>query len=146
MKLQNIIKIIVLIIGIIALFFLIRIMMLGDDAIAQSSENQGIVSSYIYLAGVVLILATIVTVLFSIKGLFSDGSKLKKALLFLGIFAAIIAVAFILSSGSEQALEDGKVLTATESRWIGAGIRTFYILVVGAVGAMLFTGIKKMIK
>ncbi len=145
MKSQNIVKIVALIIGLIALFFLVRILMIGDDAIAGVADNQGIVSSYIMLALVVLVLAAVVTLLFTLKNLFSDPAQLKKALMFLGIFAAVIALAFVLSSGEEVPLEDGKVLSVADSRWIGTGIRTFYILVIGAAGAMLFSGIKKMI-
>jgi hypothetical protein len=43
-------------------------------------------------------------------------------------------------------MKNGEMLTANESQWIGAGLRTFYILAAIAVGAMIFSGIKKLIK
>ena len=49
MNLQKIVKILVLIIGVIAIFFLTRIMMLGDEAIETDVANQGIVGSFTFL-------------------------------------------------------------------------------------------------
>ncbi|MCB0446778.1 MAG: hypothetical protein KDD03_04580 [Gelidibacter sp.] len=144
MNLQKIIKIAVLIIGVIALFFLIRIMMIGDEVIEADASQQGIVSSFITLAIITLAITTIITLLFSVKNLLSSPAKLKQALIAVGLFALVVIVAFVMSSGTEQALDGGDVLTASESRWIETGIRTFYILVIAAAGAMMFSGVKKM--
>ena len=48
--------------------------------------------------------------------------------------------------GVETPLKDGEVLSASGSRWVGTGIRTFYILAVGAISLMLFSGVSKILK
>ena len=63
-----------------------------------------------------------------------------------GLFLVVIVIAFVLSSGVETPMRDGKVLSAIGSRLVGTGIRVFYILVIVAVGLMIFSGGKKFIK
>lgn len=144
MKLQNIVKILVLIIGAVAAFFLIRILILGDDAIINDASNQGVVGSFITLAIITLFIAAIITLLFTLINLVTHPDKLKQALISIGLFAAVVILAYVMSTGTEQDLGDGKILTAGESKWVEAGIRTFYFLVIAAVGAMLWGGIKKL--
>lgn len=143
MNLQKIIKIAVIIIGLIAVFFLVRIMMIGDEAITADVANQGILSMFANLAYIVLAIAAISALAFSLINLFTNPDKLKRALISIGVFVAIIAVAFFLSSGEARTLSDGSTLTATESQWIEAGIKAFYILIIVAAGLMLFFGVKK---
>jgi len=144
MNIQKIIKIVALVIGLIAVFFLVRVMMVGDEAIEADVANQGIVSSFIMVALVVLAIATIAAVLFSIINLVSNPDKLKRALLSIGVFALVLAVAWFLSSGVERTLSDGSILTASQSQLVEAGIKAFYILILLAAGLMLFFGVKKM--
>lgn len=143
MTLQKIIKIAVIIIGLIAVFFLVRIMMIGDEAIETNPDNHGILSSFATLAYVVLGIAAISAVVFSLINLLTNPDKLKRALLSVGVFIAIVALAFFLSSGEQRTLDDGSVLTASQSQWIEAGIKAFYILILVAGGLMLFFGVKK---
>lgn len=145
MNLQKITKIIVAVIGVVALFFLVRILMLGDDAIANDASNQGVVSSFIALGYVVFALTAAVTVLFTVANLITHPSKLKEALLSIVVFAVIVAIAFFMSSGVEQDLGDGNTLSASGSKWVETGIRTFYFLVVIAIGTMIWGGVKKVL-
>ena len=145
MNIQKIIKIVALVIGLIAVFFLVRIMMIGDDAIKADVANQSILSSFATLAYVVLAIATIAAVVFSLINLVSHPDKLKKAMMSLGVFVAVLAVAWFLSSGVERTLSDGSILTSGQSQLIEAGIKTFYILILLAAGLMLFFGVKKML-
>lgn len=145
MDLNKIVKIIVAIVGVVALFFLARILMLGDDAIANDASNQGVVSSFIMLAVIVLLATAAVTVLFTLINLITHPSKLKEAIVSIVIFGAIVAIAYFMSTGVEQKLGDGKMLSASGSKWVETGIRTFYFLVVVALGAMLWGGVKKVL-
>lgn len=143
MNLQKVVKIIVLIIGLIALFFLARIMMIGDEAIASDEANQGIVSSYIMLSIIVLIVTALIALLFSLKNILSSSEKMKSALKAVGALVIVVAIAYFLSGGTEQTLDGGEILTASQSHWIETGIRTFYILVIVAIVTMLGFGIKR---
>ena len=88
----------------------------------------------------------VVTLTFSLRGLAKDKAKMKSALTSFGLFLVVIVIAFVLSSGVETPMRDGKVLSAIGSRLVGTGIRVFYILVIVAVGLMIFSGGKKFIK
>jgi hypothetical protein len=43
-------------------------------------------------------------------------------------------------------MKDGEMLSASGSRWVGTGLRTFYILAVVAIGTMVFSGVKRFFK
>ena len=119
--------------------------MLGDDAIANDVSNQGVVSSFIALGYVVFALTAAVTILFTVANLITHPNKLKEALLSIVVFAVIVAIAFFMSSGVEQDLGDGNTLSASGSKWVETGIRTFYFLVVIAIGTMVWGGVKKVL-
>ena len=145
MNIQKIIKIVTLLIGLLAVFFLVRIIMVGEEAILADVENQGILTLFINLALVVLALAAISAVLFSLINLVSNPDKLKKSLLSIGVFALILLIGYFMSSGQERMLSDGTLLTETQSQMIEGGIKAFYILILTAAGLMLVFGVKKML-
>ncbi|NRA91197.1 MAG: hypothetical protein HRU26_00680 [Psychroserpens sp.] len=145
MNIQKIIKIVALVIGLIAIFFLVRIIMIGDEAIEADVANQGILTSFITLALIVLGIAAVSAVAFSLMNLVSNGEKLKKALISFGAFVLIMLIGFFMSSGEERILNDGSTLTATQSQMIEGAIKSFYILILLAAGLMLFYGVKKML-
>lgn len=144
MTIQKIIKIIALVIGLIAVFFLVRIMMIGDEAIEADVANQSVLSNFATLAYIVLAIATFSAVVFSLINLVSNPEKLKKSLLSFAVFAAVLVVAYFISSGEARQLSDGTTLTAGQSQLIEAGIKAFYILILLAAGLMLVFGVKKM--
>ena len=148
MKIQNIIKIISAIIGVLAAFFLLRIIGTGDEEIkmAASMGDYGAVSALVELSRIVLILTVAITLIFTLRGLFSDGKKLKKAGISIGFFLVIILISFLLSEGVETPMKDGEVLSASNSKLVETGIRSFYLLSVIAIGLMLFSGVTKLLK
>ena len=148
MKIQNIIKIVSATIGVLAAFFLLRIIGTGDDDIkmAASIGDFGAVSPLVELARIVLLITISVTLIFTLLGLFSDPAKLKKAAISVGLFLLVIVISYLISDGIETPLKDGEVLSASAARWVGTGIRTFYILAAVAIGLMLFSGVTRIIK
>ena len=148
MKIQNIIKIISAIISVLAAFFLLRIIGTGDDDIkmAATMGDFSTVSPLVELARIVIFITIATTLIFSLLGLFSDRAKLKKAAISIGLFLCVIGISYVLSEGVETPLKDGEVLSASGSKWVGTGIRTFYILAVIAISLMIFSGVTKIIK
>tara|TARA_B110000977_G_scaffold82397_1_gene110050 strand:- start:7423 stop:7872 length:450 start_codon:yes stop_codon:yes gene_type:complete len=148
MKLQNIVKIISALLGVLGGIFLLRILGAGDDDIklAASMGDYGVVSPLVELAKVILYLTIGITLVFTIKGLFSDKEKLKKAGLSIGFFAVVLVVSYVLSDGVETPMKDGEFLSINGSKWVGTGIRMFYILAIIAIGLMLASGLKRIIK
>ena len=145
MKIQNIVKIISAVIAVLAAFFLLRIIGTGDDDIkmAATMGDFGAVSPLVELARIVLVLTVAITLIFTLRGLFSDLAKLKKAGIAIGLFLAVVFLSYALSDGVETPLKDGEMLSASSSKWVGTGIRTFYILAVLAIGLMLVSGARK---
>ena len=148
MKLQNIVKIISALLGVLGGIFLLRILGAGDDDIklAASMGDYGVVSPLVELAKVILYLTIGITLVFTIKGLFSDKEKLKKAGLSIGFFAVVLVISYVLSDGVETPMKDGEFLSVNGSKWVGTGIRMFYILAIIAIGLMLASGLKRIIK
>lgn len=145
MKIENIVKIISAVTGVLAAFFLLRIIGTGDDDIkmAATMGDFGAVSPLVELARIVLVLTVAITLIFTLRGLFSDLAKLKKAGIAIGLFLAVVFLSYALSDGVETPLKDGEMLSASGSKWVGTGIRTFYILAVLAIGLMLVSGARK---
>lgn len=147
MNLQNIIKIVSGLLGVLGSVLLIRIMSLGDDQIKMDASmgDFSLVTPLIMLAIFTLSIAVLVTITFSMRGLASDVNKVKKSALISGILIIVIAISYGISDGIETPLKDGEMLSASGSRWVGTGIRVFYILTVVAFVSMIFSSVKKLI-
>ena len=148
MNLKKITTIFSIAMGVIGAIFLALIIGEGDDSIEMSAMQGdfGSVSYIIYLAQFILFVTVVTTLFFSLKNLFSDKANLKKSLMSITAFAIVILVAFLFSSGEETPMQDGEVLSATGAKLVETGIRTFYFLTVIAIGSMLFSSVKKLIK
>lgn len=148
MKIQKIITYFSAFLGILGLVFLILIISKGDDAIEMSAMqgDYGSVSLIILLAQLVLGLTVAITLFFSLKNLLSDKANLKKSLITFVAFLAVFLIAFLLSSGEETPTKDGEFISAFEAKLVETGIRTFYFLTLIAIGSMLFSSVKKIIK
>ena len=148
MNLQKITNISVILLAVLALIVLGVIIGQGDEYIEMSAMqgNFGAVSVMINLALFVLLVTVLMTLVFSMKNLFSEKSKLKKAGMSIGSFLFVFIVAFVLSSGIETPMQDGKMLSALQSKFVEAGIRTFYLLTIIAGGIMVYFSVSKYFK
>ncbi|MFL2587573.1 MAG: hypothetical protein ACJ0QA_02130 [Flavobacteriaceae bacterium] len=113
---------------------------------AATMGDFSAVSPLVELARIVLVITISITLIFTLLGLFSDPAKLKKAAISVGLFLVVIAISYVLSEGLETPLKDGEVLSANGAKWVGTGIRTFYILAAVAISLMLFSGVSKILK
>ena len=148
MNTQKIFTYLALAFGVIGLILQAVILSQGDDSIKMNAlaGDYGIVSTMVFLAIVILIITVALTLVFSFSNLAADKSKLRKAMISVGAFIAIVLIAFLFSSGTETSLKDGDILSASGSRWIETGLRTFYFLVFIAVGSMLYPSIARLKK
>ena len=96
----------------------------------------------LYNAYVVLFIIISSVLYFGLKNMFSDKSNLMTTLKMIGSFLGLFALCFILASGEETLMREGKILSATSSKFIGAALFMFYSLIVIASGTMLFFGYK----
>ena len=148
MNLEKITRIGCISLGVLGVIFLGIVFVSGDDTIKMdaASGNFAAITPIILLSQLILIIAVIVTLIFSLRGIAKDKTKMKNAAKSAGLFLAVILVAFVLSNGVETPMRDGKVLSAMGSKLVGTGLRVFYILSIIAVGLMVLPGIKNSIK
>lgn len=144
MTLHKVLKYLALVIGVIGLIFLGRIIFAGDDAIKDSADLQAsLVDPFIYLGYVILGIVLLFVIVFVLKGLFAG--DIKNTIISVVAFAVVVAIGYFATSGHVVPLKDGGTLSAAGDHWVGAGLVVFYILAVIAVGAMVISGIKKLI-
>ena len=145
MNLEKLTRIGCIALGVLGLIFLAIVFASGDDSIkmAAASGNYGVITPIIILSQITLLIAVTVTLIFSLRGIAKDKSKMKNALKSAGLFLIVVVIAFVLSNGVETPMRDGKVLSAMGSKLVGTGIRVFFILSIIAVVLMVFPGTKK---
>ena len=148
MNLQTVVKIISAVFGLLGVIFLFRIIGAGDEEIkmAASLGDFATVSPLVSLAIAILFITVSITLVFSILNLASSSKKLKKSLIFIGCFVVVTVIAYAASDGVETPMKDGEILSASGSRWVGTGLRMFYILATLAILSIIFSGAKKILK
>ena len=150
MNLHKILKIVAAVLSLVAAIFLVLIISKGDIAIDEAYQSGGDTSSVdnmAYVAYVVFGLVLAFVVIFVIKNLFTDTGSLKSTLIGLGAFVGILLVAYFMTGGDPTVYSHSEgVATAGTSHLVGAGLVAFYILGVVAIGSILFSGLKKLIK
>ena len=148
MNLEKITRIGCIALGLLGMIFLSLVFFTGDDTIkmAAASGDYGVITPIILLSQIVLFIAVLVTLTFSLRGIAKDKTKMKNAIKSTGLFLLVVLVGFLLSNGVETPMRDGKVLSAMGSRLVGTGINVFFILTIIAVCLMVFPGTKKIFK
>ena len=96
----------------------------------------------LYNAYVVLFIIISSVLYFGIKNMIGNKSDLINTLKGIGSFLTLFVVCFLIASGEETMMREGKILSAISSKFIGAALYMFYSLIIIASGAMLFFGFK----
>ena len=150
MNFQKIAKIVAAILGLIATFSLFGIMSQGDEAIENAyaaGESIASVDTMIPVAYVIFVLVLVSVVFFVAKNLITNAKSIKNTLVGIGAFIAILIVSYVVSGGDPTKYYDNNVLVSDgTSQLVGAGLVTFYILVVVSIVAMAWSGINKIKK
>jgi len=146
--LHKILRIVALVLSVAGIIFLGRIIAEGDEEIkaAALAGDTAIVEPMAIVAYIILGLVLLFVVVFVIKNLFTNTSGLKNTLIGVGAFAAILIISYVVSGGDpvQYKLQDG-FATDGQSTMVGAGLVAFYILIIAAALAMIFSGVKKVI-
>jgi len=160
MKIQKIVSYIVLAVGILSgtlLYFMntgISQLMFEKEAsdprellVESTTADQvySAVSPLYNLSVVVVVVLFVVTLITVFKSLASNPSSLKKTGIGVVVFLVIVGVSYALSEGQDFVTRDGDIISACTVKWVGAGIRTFYILSGTAIISMILAGVKKSI-
>jgi len=142
-KISKILSIVTGIIGLVALYFLMMIIMEGDDAVKESVDLQNsLVSPYISFAKIVLYITAILAVGFSILNLVKNPQLLKKSLLSLVALGILLALAYGMADDGATINAAGNVVkdgeAGTISKWVSTGI--WYSVILGGVGILIIFG------
>ncbi|MBT7850789.1 MAG: hypothetical protein HN714_04640 [Formosa sp.] len=102
---------------------------------------------FMYVSYIVLAIAVLIVLVFSVLNLVSNTEGLKNTLTGVAAFVVLgLLCYFGFANGVETPLKNGDMLSASGSKLVGAGLYLFYFLAVIAGGIMLGFGIKKMVK
>lgn len=138
MGLHRILKIVGMLLSVVGAIFLAIIISKGDEVVKATGAG---VDGFIYVAYFIFALVLFFVIVFGLKGLFSG--NIKNTLIVIGVFIAIVLISYILADGTPMELNEGGMLSENGSKWVGAGLYTFYILAFIAIGAMILSGFKK---
>jgi len=138
MNVYKISKIFVIIIGIIASILFVST--LGMEV--TMDNNSYIVDYFIYLSYLAMAVSFFAVIYFVFKNLITHKEQLKRALISLGLFAAVILIAFIFAYGTEIKMKE-VVISPIYSKLISTSLNTFYILAFISVAVLGWTGFSK---
>lgn len=139
---HKIVKIALVVIGLIGL--VLWFMLPGREVPATEAINSGAMNFMFIITYLLLAIAVIVSLVFTLKNLFSNPANLKKTLYVIVGLAVVVGISYVLSSGSDVAEEYQAMSNETTIKRIGMGLNVFFILTIVAVGSMLWGGFKKM--
>ena len=143
MGIYKILKYLAIAFGVIAAVLLARVLMAGDDSITDSADVQAsVVDPFLWVSYIVLGIVIALVLIYVLKGLFRG--NIKKTLISIGVFLLIVVLAYVLADDNIiYDRNDVAQISASGSKWVGAGLITFYILGAFAILAMLFSGVTK---
>ncbi len=148
-KMSKILMIVAAAIGLIAIFFLARIVIAGDAVITSSAELQSsVVSPFIVFSIIILVLTAVISVIFSGYSLVQNPDQLKEALIGFGVLVGLLLITYFVSPNSQVVDVTGKVLMeeSSLSQIISAAISYSFVLGTIGLGFFLWDFVKSMIK
>ena len=140
-KVSKILSLVSGLIGLIAIYFLVRIIMEGDDAVTESLDlKNSLVSTFVKFAKVILLISTVVAVVFSLWNLVRQPKLLKKTLVSLAALAVLLLISYMMASDEATTNMSGNIIKDGEagstSKWVSTGI--WYSMILGAIGLGFF--------
>ena len=104
----------------------------------ESLINIGIILTYLMVA-----FAAFAAIGFGIKQMMQNTNNAKNTLYTLGGLISLFIIAYVLADGEVlKSYEKYKISQAT-SRQVGMGLITFYFLIIGTIGTILYTELSK---
>ncbi len=138
MNLHKILKYLAYALGIIGTIFALMLIM---------TDSVGMIDNILVVTYITLFVVVALILVYVLKGIFAG--NIKKTLITVGLFLAVILISYILSSGTDLDLKqfNDKGLGITEgiSKNVGAGLYAFYILITIAIITTFLSSAKKLL-
>ena len=128
-------------------YSIILVSLLGLSAVLYLLFAAEIISHGLLLnwCAILLIVATLSAVVFPIIGMAKDIKKAINSLIGIGALLVIFVIGYIMSNEEVYSIGD-RVVEGTMSKISEAGLFTFYVMIVLAVGTIIYTEISKAFK
>ncbi|MBD0778340.1 hypothetical protein HPE56_11090 [Maribacter sp. ANRC-HE7] len=135
-------KIFLLIVGIISA--VLWYMLPEKDMPMAEAAQSGAMNTMFMITYLLLGIAVVASLVFTLKNLFANPAGLKKTLFVLGGFILVVLISYVLASGTD--ISDDYMAMSDEStvKKIGMGLNVFFILTIVAILAIILPGIKRM--
>lgn len=139
---QKIIKIALIAIGVLSavLWYLLP----SSDMPAAEAAQSGAMNTMFIITYLLLGIAVIVSLVFTLKNLFSNPQGLKKTLFVVGGFLLVVGVSYVLASGTDVGEEFKAMEDEGTIKQIGMGLNVFFILTIIAVLSLVIPAVKNM--
>ena len=158
MKLQKIITYLVLLIGAAGIVLWLTMNSSISSIMTESGITEPkdipedvynpVVTPLYTLLIIVFAIVLVVTLISIVNSLMTRPGTFKKVVIPAVIFVAILFIGYMFATGDNVDLkpfiEKGQDITEATSKKVGAGLISFYILVVLAIATMFWSGIKKL--
>jgi membrane protease YdiL (CAAX protease family) len=115
-----------------------------SDMPAAEAAASGAMNGMFIITYVLLGLAILASLLFTLKNLFSNPQGLKKTLFVIGGFLLVVIISYVLASGTDVAPEYAAMTEESTVKYIGMGLNVFFILTAVAILSLVVPGVKNM--
>ncbi len=143
---HKIVKIILVVLGVIGAVLWFQLP--AGDVPPGEAAQSGAMNFMFIITYLLLGIAIIVSLFYALINLFSSPQSIKKAIFVVIGLVVVVGISYVLSDGTDGTAEEmtrrGVATTESTVKKIGMGLNVFFILLVVAVGAMLWGGVKKM--
>ncbi len=118
------------------------VLSLSDNA---NNPENGVMGALFALTYILLAIAFAAVLVSGTLNILSSPKALKKTLIYTGAFVVVLLLAYVFSSGDVEANASEEVKKASESvrKWTSTGLIALYILVAGAIVALVVSNVKK---
>ena len=150
-KLSKILTIVAGAISLIGVFFMVRIIMVGDDTLKSDAAAQSsVISPFVTFALIILVTVAVVAVVLSLLNLVKNPQNLKKSLMGVGVLGVVLLLTYFTASDAAVLDSFGDVVKDGEagnvSKWVSALINFTGILGAAGLGIIGFGIVKNVIK
>lgn len=139
---QKIVKIALIAIGVLSavLWYLLP----SRDMPAAEAAQSGALNTMFIITYILLGIAVVVSLVFTLKNLFSNPEGLKKTLFVVGGLLLVVGISYVLASGTNVDPEFMAMSNESTVKYIGMGLNVFFILTIIAVASLVLPAIKNM--
>ena len=104
----------------------------------ESLINIGLILTYLMVG-----FATLTAVGFGIKKMMQKTNNAKKTLYTIVGLVAVLILSYLIASDEVLSSYEKYNITSSIAKQVGMGLNAFYLLAVGAIGAVLYTELSK---